>query len=307
MKNFRKATLVGGAIATLGFMGAIAAPANAGQLHNGWNYSIDNFNDGSGGATYNYKGLASIDTGDQIIFALSAGLNYNENSSSNLTHGDLFLNFSGGDFDTANGTESLLAVKFAPNDTTFEAGLYKNVTGGDLNKFATINHTGQNYGSLKQYDNYGYLKDTNAYGTDLSTKQEVYDYFYSDAVANSPTTSNTPFMNAIQSGTKVGDVSMLNKTSLDGLGLDFGHFNAVGSDVFGIAINKSMLEGILPGGINDFMAHVILECGNDGVALASNFSLPEDNDETVPEPSALLGLSAIGLAFLRKRRQSSVS
>jgi len=282
---------------------AIAAPqAQAGELYNGWNYSIDNFTDGSGGAVYDYKGLASTETEDLLIFAISGGLDYNENSSSNLTHGDLFLNFSGGDFASANVTSSLLAVKFAPNDTTLAAGLYKDVTGADINDFASINHSGF-YNSMKHYDNRKFLKDTNAYGTDLSSKSDVYNYFYSDAVAAKPTTSNTPFMSAIQSGTKVGDVAMLDAATLNSqYGLDFGHFNAVGSDIFGIAIQKSLFDGVLPGGINGFMAHLILECGNDGVALAGTMDTTPPEEE-VPEPTALAALALVGAGMLGARQR----
>ncbi|MGK7927730.1 MAG: PEP-CTERM sorting domain-containing protein, partial [Spirulina sp.] len=78
---------------------------------------------------------------------------------------------------------------------------------------------------------------------------------------------------------------------------------------FGFSLDKSALEGMLPGGMSQFMAHVFLECANDGVALAGTFEMPEAaEDIDVPEPSALLGLSSLGLAFLaRKRRQLGVS
>ncbi|NJO19687.1 MAG: PEP-CTERM sorting domain-containing protein [Spirulinaceae cyanobacterium RM2_2_10] len=281
---------------------AVAAPqAEAGVLHNGWNYSIDSFSDGSGGEVYDYKGLAAYDAGDQFIFAISGGLNFDENSGRNLTHGDLFLNFSGEDFDVANGSSSMLAIKFAPNDTDFETGLYTGVTGGDINDFANINHTGH-YSSLKNYYNKGFDKE-NTYGTDLATSDAVYDYFYSDAVAANPKDGNTPFMSAMQSGTKIGDVSMLTKSVLNSqYGLDFAHFDAVGSDVFGIAIDKALLGTVLPGGINGFMAHLILECGNDGVALAGALEIP--TEEEVPEPTALAALALVGVGMLgaRKRR-----
>ncbi|MDB9312562.1 PEP-CTERM sorting domain-containing protein [Spirulina sp. CS-785/01] len=311
MSKFNLTALLSGVAVVVGALSG-ATPAQAGELYNDWNYGIDRFNDGSGGSLYNYKGLAFTETEDNFIFALSGGLNYNEVSDTNLTHGDLFLNFSGGDFDTANGTDSLLAVKFAPNDTNLEAGLYKDVTAGDLNQFADIDHAGESYSSLDHYYDFGWGRDggnvnkvTNTFGTDLATRQETYDYFYSDEVAANPTRNNTTLMNAIKSGTKVGDVSMLDKATLNGqYGLDFGHFNAVGSDVFGISLDKSMLEGVLPGGITEFMAHTILECGNDGVALAGAMDIPEE-EQDVPEPTALLGLGSLGLLLVKGRKQQN--
>lgn len=307
-------TIIGSAIAALGFL-AIAAPSNAGTLHTKtgfdteWNYSIDALKDGYDRTTHNYRGLALTEANGQYIFALSGGLDYNEESDLNITHGDLFLNFSGENFNLANGGDKVFGVKFAPeNDTDLALGLYSNVVAGDINNFANIDHTPR-WNSLRDYYSSGYGK-VNSYGTDLNSIPLAYDYFSSKTIEQT-TDQNTLFMNGIQSGTKIGDVSLLDQATLAGLGLDFEYFgdDAVGSAIFGIAIDKSLFAGLLPNGINEVMAHIILENG-DGVALKGELDVSEGggvdpNRETTPEPNALFGLSMIGLALLRGARHHS--
>ncbi|MEA5470887.1 PEP-CTERM sorting domain-containing protein [Spirulina sp. 06S082] len=318
MKNFKKATLVGSAIATLGFMGAIAAPANAGQLYNGWNYGIDALNDGSGGENYNIRGLAIKETDDQIFVGFTGGTKWDGHNDSSagggkIGWGDLFFNFAPeanftdlvADYGSYTSSQkvydvkdeyngSLLAIRFAPNDQGGEFGLYsvdslKGIT-TDNSGYRDMNH----YGS---HLNDGSSQNA-AMGTDLPNKTDVTDYFG----------TNKRILNVMETGTKLAGITQLDAAALANQGLAFNNFlTNTGAYTFGFSLDKSALEGVLPGGISDFMAHVFLECANDGVALAGTFALPEDDDETVPEPSALLGLSAIGLAFLRKRRESSVS
>lgn len=290
--------LIGSTIA--GATIAIAAPANAGQMHNGWNYSIDSFRDGYTRSSLNYKGMALTETEDQFIFALSSDLNYDEGLMG-MTHGDLFLNFSGEKFHTASENQNLFAVKFASNNNTSVAsGLYQDVVAGTI--------AGSNWDSLMGYYAGANIVGSNSFGSDLSDPNSVYDYFYSldTSTANN---SNTPLYNGIQSGTKIGDVSLLDIAALEALGLDlaFPSFNA--EDVFGIAINKSLFADIFSPGEFELMAHVTMEYG-DGVALKGSINIPEaetpSESETppqdVPEPATFLGLSAVGLAFLRCKR-----
>jgi hypothetical protein len=332
MKNFKRATLVGSAIATLGFMGAIATPANAGQLHNGWNYGIDAFSDqgashdGSGGEKYNIRGFAIKETEDKIFIGLTGGTDWDGHANSSagggkIGWGDMFFNFStesdGSSTDFTDlidydnpGTDhvydvkdeykdSLLAIKFAPNDQGGEYGLY---TVDSLKGITTDN---RGYRDMNHYNSYLNKGDAQnkAMGTDLGSKAQVTDYFGTDK----------RILNVVEEGTKVASITQLNEAELAAQGLEFDPFLATDTYTgnkdytFGFSLDKSALEGVLPGGISDFMAHVFLECANDGVALAGTFALPDDDDEIVPEPSALLGLSVIGLAFLRKRRQSGVS
>ncbi|MBP0015925.1 MAG: PEP-CTERM sorting domain-containing protein [Cyanobacteria bacterium SBLK] len=308
-------TLIGSAIA--GVTLAIATPANAGTLHTKtgfdieWNYSIDQVKDGysRNPNILNYSGMALAETDDQFIFALSSDLNYDETYSLNdtpYTHGDLFLNFSGEKFQTANDGNTLFAVRFAPeNNTNTALGLYEDVVAGTID--------GSHWDSLMGYYANGNIFPNRSFGTDLSSPNAVYDYFYSLDIDDA-NNSNTPLYNGIQSGTKIGDVSMLDVVALEALGLDlaFSSFNA--DDVFGIAIDKSLFASIFSPGEFELMAHVTMEYG-DGVALQGKINIPEaetppdgedssdeEEPQAVPEPATLLGLSAVGLVFLRCKR-----
>jgi len=200
---------------------------------------------------------------------------------------------SGKDFQTASNTNSLFGVRFSDSNDSSAAttGVYKNVSATSV---TLANH---GYGSLRQYYNSGFEK-TNTQGTDLPTAQAAYNYFYPTAVASNPTTANTPILNEIGSGTKVGDIAILTTAQLTAAGLNFGNFSATGTQTIGFQFSRSLL------GSGSYMANVFVECGNDGVALAGNLT-------KVPEPSGIVGLALVGLtvagSMLRKRRSVSLN
>lgn len=257
--------------------------AQAGTLYQGWNYSIDSFNDGSGGAAYEIKGLAIKETQDSIFVALTGGMPLtgtvnNYAADHNIGWGDLFFNFSGTNFQAANGQRNVFGIRFAgTNDSgAGSTGVYENVRA----KSVTAENHG--YGSLVQYYNAGYNK-ANTLGTDLATKQAAYSYFYPTNVASNPTTRNTPILTVINTGTKVSNISLLSRNALANAGLNFGYFGATGTQTLGFSFDRSAL----PSG--NYLAHLFLECGNDGVALAGTFT------QDVPEPLGSLGLTVAGL------------
>jgi len=311
MKNFRMTALLGGAIATLGL--AIAAPARAGTMHNGWNYTVDSFRDGSGGEKYNIRGLAIKETDERIFVGFTGGTKREAGSTSavydNIGWADMFFNFTPennftdliedyGAYDKNQKVyevkdeykDSLLAIKFAPHDQGGELGLYS------VNSLKGITKENRGYATMDAYKGYLNKGDGRAMG-DLATKNDVYDYFG----------QNQRILNVVEDGEKLADIALLEASDLAAEGLDFNDFfsGSQGDYTFGFSLEKDALEGYLPGGMSEFMAHIVLECANDGIALAGTFEMPEENDEAVPEPSALLGLSAIGLAFFRKRRHFS--
>ncbi|MGA9380358.1 MAG: XDD3 family exosortase-dependent surface protein, partial [Phormidium sp.] len=190
-------TLLGIAAASVCLISATSQQATAGQLYNGWNYGIDAFNDGSGGAGYEIKGMAIKEVGDSIFVALTGGMPLTGVANGgaadgNVGWGDLFFNLSGTNFQTASSTNSLFGVRFAGTNDSNAAttGVYKNVSATSV---AVANH---GYSSLNHYYNSG-LEKANTQGTDLATKQAAYDYFgQSNAIQN-----------VIGSGTKVGDIT----------------------------------------------------------------------------------------------------
>lgn len=255
-----------------------AKPASAGTLYQDWNYGIDAINDGSGGSKYDIKGMAIKETSDSIWVALTGGTPLTGNAESqvlggSIGWGDLFFNFSGKDFQTANNAGDLFGVRFAAtNDAKVGLGVYQNAKAISL---ATQNN---GYGTLEQYYNSGYEK-TNTLGTDISTKSAAYNYFSKGSVGN-----------VISSGNKVGDVDILSLAQLQGAGLNFNHFSASGSQTIGFKFNKSAVK------TGNYTASLFLECLNDGVAVKGELN-------SVSEPTALSGLGVVAGALLFSNRR----
>lgn len=279
MKSNYTKTFIKSAIAATCVIAATATTAQAGQFHNGWNYGIDAIGDGSGGAKYDIYGMATMETSDSIWVALTggtplAGVSDSRAADGNIGWGDLFFNFTGDDFQTANQNSSLFGVRFAgTNDSSAsQVGVYSDV------KAKSVTSTNVGYNHLQHYYNSGYYRE-NTMGTDIATKQEAYDYFG----------QKTSIDNVIASGNFVGGINMHSQQELLSAGLDFGHFNASGTHTIGFSFDKSLI------GSGDYLTSLFLECGNDGVALAGNFAPPA---ESVPEPGTLGGLALLGVTFM---------
>ncbi|MEP0786209.1 XDD3 family exosortase-dependent surface protein [Coleofasciculus sp. FACHB-129] len=279
MKLRNIATLMAGATATLCFISMTGQQANAGTIHKDWNYSIDAFNDGSGGSGYEIKGMAIKETSDSIFVALTGGTSLTGTYASgaadkNIGWGDLFFNFTDKTFKAASDAKSLFGIRFAAtNDSMVSStGVYQNV------QAASVTATNDGYSSLKQYYNSGWDRE-NTQGTDLATKTDAYAYFGEGSI-----------LNVIGSGTKVGDITMLTASALSTAGLDFAKFSASGSQTIGFQFSKSLFEG------GNYIANTFIECGNDGVVLKGNL-------KDVPEPSGIAGIAVVGLVLGSKLRR----
>lgn len=259
--------------------------AQAGTLYNGWNYSIDSFNDGTEGYTigdkskFEFYGMAYRQVRNKVYFAFNSNLSldgYRQSNALNgkISYGDLFLNFANpASFKQANG--KLQGIRFdATNDTQMGLGLYQNVTAKSL----TTSNSG--YGSLQQHTNTvnGSLKGNASYG-DMAANTSYFD----NSKAAATTIASGSLLGAIE---KVADFS--------GLDLDFARFKAKGTYTFGFSVDKKLL----PNG--SFIASLFAECGNDGMVLSGDL-------KDVPEPSVMAGLIALGLlaAAGRLRRRAA--
>ena len=305
------------------------APAQAGQLHGGWNYTIDSFDDGSDagkrGAKSNYEfyGMALKETADQVFIAINsnqvlggvAAGNAHANADTDPTkfdgyihYGDLFFNFENTDLGDAQG--DLFAIKFdAGNDSgVSEIGVYSNVIGQNV--------TAQNKGfssmeSHRKWANKKYTvkeeyevvrrgrtrirrRNVKVQGTASMGDLSHNEYFEQGKRAVS---------NSIKYGDFLGGISFLNGEELEAAGLDFGAVNAgvTGRHTIGFSFDRNLL----PDG--DYIAHVFAECINDGLALKGNLPivrLPEgDNGADVPEPGLMAGVLLLGGLGLMKRRE----
>jgi len=285
-KAFLRNSAIAAATLTIGLLSAQAA--QAGQFHRGWNYSIDAMTDGSGGSIFEIKGLAIKETADDVFVSISANLPLAGTTSAhgadrNIGWGDLFFDFGGGTFNEANANSSLFAINFAAGSDSGAAqtGVYSGVSA----KSVTLQNSG--YSTLQQYYAAGYGRE-NSFGTDFSSAEDVYGYY-----AGNTTGANTQIRNVIDSGTRLGSISYLDGAAAAAQGLDFANFDAIGNEQITFRFDRTLLPS------NAYIAHLLLECGNDGVAISG--ALAQD----VPEPGAMLGLVTLGLLATRLRRKQT--
>ncbi|WP_293347382.1 MULTISPECIES: PEP-CTERM sorting domain-containing protein [unclassified Microcoleus] len=263
----------------LAIIGLQQPKATAATLSNGWNYAIDSFNDGVtgnqvGGGEFEFYGIAVKETSDRAFIAINSNLSLAGYADplaqrGNINYGDLFFNFSGQNFDTANANRSLFAVRFAAGNDSGVAttGVYSNVTAKNVTQINS------GFTNLTQYND----RVRSAGGTPST----------GDLAANDPyfqQTGNWTVLNSIDSGTKVGEISALTSATLSAMGLDFSQFNAVGSQTIGFSFNKSAM----PSG--SYVANLFAECANDAIAIKGNFET--GSAEAVPEPSTVFGTLA---------------
>ncbi|NEO28023.1 MAG: PEP-CTERM sorting domain-containing protein, partial [Kamptonema sp. SIO4C4] len=192
-----------------------------------------------------------------------------------IAWGDLFMNFTGQSLDAANNAGDLFGIRFASNNESDapSLGLYSNVTGKDV-----VRANGLLLDDLADYNNW-----IESHGGDPS----IGDLSATDPYFN----QNRHIQNVIASGTRIGDVNIVD--DLSNLGLDFGQFGATGNHTFALSVDRELL----PDG--DFLAHLGPECDNDVIAIDGEL-------EEVPEPTTALALGAVGLLVgaSRKRRQA---
>jgi hypothetical protein len=275
----RVSLLAGATLLSLG----IAQAAQAGTLHNGWNYAIDSFSDGSGGDVYDIEGLAFKATSDFIYISVTggtplAGERYGGAADGNIGWGDLLFNFTGNDIHTASTENSLWGIRFAAtNDSGVDqVGVYSHVSA------QAVAAQNAGYSSLNQYYNAGWNR-TNTMG-DLATKQDAKDYFG----------ANQALLNVIDTGHFLGGIEFLTDQEAANQGLDFAHFNTTASQTHTFRFDRSFM----PSG--HFLASVFLECANDGTVLEGELA-------NVPEPSSVVGLTLLGLMFGQKLRRKTAA
>ncbi|MEO1620528.1 MAG: PEP-CTERM sorting domain-containing protein [Cyanobacteria bacterium J06632_3] len=162
MSIFSKSAAIALGATCLAF--SVAPATQAGTFYNGWNYAVDAQDDGYGGSNYEIGGIAFQETEDSFIFAVTGGTPLGGHSSG-IAWGDLFLNFTGQDFQTASDNNSLFAVRFdeANESGASSLGLYSDVSSKSIST--------QNYG-YATLDQYGYRVDQEVVGQEEYTATE---------------------------------------------------------------------------------------------------------------------------------------
>lgn len=271
-------------------LATFSTPASAATLHNGWHYSIDSFNDSMagyevGGTPYEIYGTALQQTNDSIIFAINSNLGLDGKSSNyavgnHTGWGDLLFNFSGNDLDTANANGDLFGIRFAENSKSgvSELGVYENVRATEI---AWEGGNRLTDASLSGYINWITQHGGNPQAGDLSITDPYFNL-------------NRHVPNSMVSGTKIGDIQFL--SDINSLGLDFGHFGAIGTHTFAFQFDRTLL----PDG--DYVYTLAPECDNDIIAGTGTLE-----PRPVPEPSSALAVGLVTLAAgaLKSRRRSN--
>jgi hypothetical protein len=252
----------------------------------GWDYANSSYRNGVqganiGGNVFEFHSMAVKDLGDRFIVALNANLDPN-GGKDGIAYGDLLFNFTPKNLKGASDQSALFGVKFQTLNSdsgVSQTGIYSGV------KAKAVGTQNSGFSNFDQRT--GYL--ANYTSTATSELNNLGDLQTTDAYFDGMRTGNNVLLNSIKSGTRVGDISMLNKTQLSGLGVDFGHFNATGTQTFGFSFIKPKgFEG-------NFTSTLAFECFNDAVALTGT-------SKKAPEPLALAGLAVVGAALARKRR-----
>ncbi len=280
----------------LAIVGLQPQKATAATLSNGWNYAIDSFNDGVtgaqiGGGAFEFYGIAVKETSDTAFIAINSNLSlagYADSAAlgGNINYGDLFFNFSGKNFNTANTNGSLFAVRFAGGNDSGVAttGVYSNVTAKNVTK------TNSGFSNLNQFNTTVASQGGTSSMGDLAATDPYFQQ-----------TGNWTVLNSIATGTKVGEINSLTPATLSVLGLNFAQFNAVGSQTIGFSFNKSSM----PSG--SYIANFFAECANDAIAIKGSF----ENVEAVPEPSTwfatLVGLSFLGMGAAQRKIKGKIA
>ncbi|MHB1155564.1 MAG: PEP-CTERM sorting domain-containing protein [Phycisphaerales bacterium] len=275
---------------------SLAVNANAGTLHNNWTYALDSTNDGSGGSSYEMLAIAYKQVGSQLFFAFSSNMPITGNAESGarngyISPGDLFLNFSNHNLDSAAdfNDPAVFAVRFSQyNDSLGNQkshGSFTNTTLGLFSGITPVSMSSNNegYSTLQAYINAGHGKNYKSMGDLQSTVNDVVPYLGNGAM----------FTN-ISAGTRDSGISLLNNSQLVTDGIDFAHFgsNYAGSEIYGLVVDASTL----PAG--NFTAHLLEECSNDGIAVFGNVTGGSD----VPEPATVALFTLGGLLIYKKRR-----
>jgi hypothetical protein len=267
---------------------ALTATAGAAKAEDfqGWDYANSSFKNGVhgrsiGGNAFEMYSMAVKDLGDRLVVAVNSNLDQN-GGKDKIAYGDMLFNFGTKGLKGASESSSLFGIKFQTLNSdsgVSQMGVYSGV------KAKSVALQNQGFSNFNQRTSY-LPRYTKTSATELNNWGDLQT---TDAYFDGMRSGKNVILNSIDSGTRVGDVSMMNSTQLSSLGLNFGHFGASGTQTFGFTFMKPKgFEG-------NYVSTLLAECANDGLALIGN-------SKKAPEPLALAGLAVVAGALARKRR-----
>jgi hypothetical protein len=287
-----------------------------------WTYVNDSVRDGTDGSlsgvgrssAFEFFGMAFKEVGNEVFIGINSNLDITGQSNSraadkNIGYGDLFFNFTSGTLHEASAQQQLFGIRFAgTNDSgVSETGVYSNVKGMNV---SSVNSGWSNFNKYKNWvsnsakdkltDSSGKVINTGAKGEvgfgDL-TVDEANDYL--NKKNGQLVSGNHKVLNSIQSGTKIGDISMLSELELETLAFATdNNLEYSKAKTFGFKFDRSLL----PDG--DALISLLAECINDGMAMKVKFEPPVPPSARVPEPSTVVSLGLIGIALAGIRKKS---
>jgi hypothetical protein len=271
--------------------GLLVAPqAQAADIN--WSHSVDASNDSTGGSVYELHGLAVGEDNNNIYVGINGNMPLAGNRETrawdnNIGFGDFFFNFSGQQY----------GINFAKNNDSGvgRTGVYGNIEG----KNVTRGNNG--YRGAKHYTRYA-QNETLGTGISGNTFKEQFETLnqYGTAAtsgSNYQWKNNREEINVMKSGDRLGNIEFLQGDRIDDLVASFAEQGVKGSETVGFGFSKDLLPNeVLASGA--FIAHVWLECLNDGVALEGELSPQTNNaNASVPESNGMVGIALLGLAL----------
>ena len=257
-------------------------------------YTADSFSDGVSGtivggadSVFELYGIGYTQTDTTFYVGLNTNLPIGGSPDASadggsVTWGDLFFNFSAQPFAEAVTEGQVYGVRFdAANDSPLpQLGLYQ------VQQTTSVTPINTGFASLADYQSVV----TEAGGIPSLGSIPI----------NGGYLSNTGLpQNVIAEGILLSeDVNFIEDFSSVGFAPDFGFSSSLsqtGNFTYGFSIDRAALP------TGDFIAHLLAECANDGVAFAGTLLAQEispiSEPESVPEPTTWLACFGLGIAY----------
>lgn len=195
-----------------------------------WKYAYDSKNDGVNGGEigdeYEMFGIAIREFNDEVWIVVNGNMSYAGFANGgalngSVSHGDLFLNFSGLNFVDASNAKALYGIRFASSNDSGapQLGVYKNVSAKSV--------TGQNNG-------FATLSD---YETAVSNRGGTVNY--GDLPISQSYYAKTISSNVIDQGSYLGPITLLASNDLLTAGFDMTAYGGFATIAF--KFSKSLI------------------------------------------------------------------